>query len=63
MDQLTPSQWIARCAERLGDRWRTVGPAELEEVAVVIWQDAELRDLPPDEAASRWLRPVTGPEQ
>lgn len=58
MDELTPSQWIARCAERLRDRWRTVDHAQLEEVAVGIWQDPELRQLDPYEAASMWLRPV-----
>lgn len=61
MDEPTPSQWIARCAERLGEHWRTVPASELEEVAVDIWRDAELRRLPPDDAAARWLSPITGP--
>ncbi len=58
---MTPSQWIAKCAERLRDRWHTVEPARLEEVAVIIWQDDNLRTLPPEEAAARWLRPVADP--
>lgn len=56
--ELTPTQWIARCALRLGERWRTVDPVLLEEVAVGIWQDEGLRVLSPEDAASRWLQPV-----
>lgn len=58
MDELTPSQWIAKCGEKLHERWQTVQPAQLEEVAVVIWQDTKLRSMSPDEAATTWLRPV-----
>lgn len=58
MDDLTPCQWIARCAARLGERWRTVPPAELEAVAVEIWRDETLRGMDPQEAAARWLAPV-----
>jgi len=58
MDRLPPSQWIAQCAVRLGERWRTVPPRDLEEVAVELWRDEELRALDPQEAASRWLAPV-----
>lgn len=61
MDELTPSQWIARCAARLGERWRTVPISELEAAAVEVWRDERLRELSPDEAASRWLSPVGGP--
>lgn len=55
---LTPSQWIARCAARLGERWRTVPAAELEAAAVEVWRDESLRALLPEDAASRWLAPV-----
>lgn len=55
---LMPSQWIAQCAQRLAQRWRTVPPPELEEVAIDLWHDRELRRLDPQEAASRWLAPV-----
>jgi hypothetical protein len=58
MDEITPSQWIARCAARLGHRWRTIPPAVLEEVAVEIWRDPELRSLAPDAAAAAWLQPL-----
>lgn len=58
MDELTPSQWIARCAARLGERWRTVPASELEAAAVEIWRDERLRELEPHDAAARWLAPV-----
>lgn len=60
METLTPSKWIAACAERLHERWQTVEPGQLEEVAVVIWQDANLRAMEPAAAATRWLVPVEG---
>ncbi|MES2633617.1 MAG: hypothetical protein V4669_11635 [Pseudomonadota bacterium] len=56
--ELTPSQWISACAETLAERWRTVPARELEEVAIVIWQDEALRSEPPREAAIKWLGPV-----
>lgn len=58
MDQLTPCQWIASCAARLGERWRTVPTSELEAAAVEIWRDEKLRELDPKTAASQWLAPV-----
>lgn len=58
MDEMTPSQWIAKCGEKLHERWHTVETAQLEEVAVAIWQDAKLRSMPPEEAAAVWLRPI-----
>jgi hypothetical protein len=58
MDEVTPSNWIARCAVRLGQRWRTVPPAILEEAAVEIWGDLELRALSPEDAAAEWLQPL-----
>lgn len=58
MDEMTPSQWIARCGEKLHERWLTVETAQLEEVAIEIWQDEKLRSMPPVEAATVWLRPV-----
>jgi hypothetical protein len=56
--ELTPTQWIAACAETLRERWRTVPARELEEVAIVIWQDEALRGEAPREAAIKWLGPV-----
>lgn len=56
--ELTPAQWIAACAETLAERWRTVPARELEEVAIVIWQDEGLRRELPRDAAIKWLGPV-----
>lgn len=58
MDTLLPTQWIAQCADRLHQRWRTVEPAQLEELAVDLWKDVQLRAMPPEEAAAIWLSPV-----
>ncbi len=58
METLTPSKWIAACAQRLHERWHTVDEGQLEEVAVGIWQDVRLRSMEPAEAAALWLLPV-----
>jgi hypothetical protein len=58
--ELTPSQWIARCAARLGARWRTAATADLEAAAVEVWRDPSLRELAPEDAAAAWLAPVCG---
>lgn len=58
METLAPSQWIAACARKLNERWRTVDTEQLEEVAMDIWQDARLRTMDPSEAAVQWLMPV-----
>lgn len=58
MDALSPCQWLARCATRLGERWPTVPSAELEAVAIEVWRDERLRELAPEHAAARWLAPV-----
>jgi hypothetical protein len=58
MDTLLSTQWIAQCADRLHQRWRTVEPAQLEDLAVDLWKDVQLRAMPPEEAAAVWLSPV-----
>lgn len=58
--QLTPTQWIQLCAERLHERWHTVAQEQLEEVATEIWTDDRLRHMPPAEAAAAWLQPLAG---
>lgn len=58
MADIPPTQWVTQCAERLHERWQTVEPAQLEEVAMELWHDARLRSLPPAEAASLWLSPL-----
>ena len=58
MAEIPATLWIAACAHRLQQQWRTVDPAELEEVAGDLWQDVRLRALPPAEAAVKWLKPI-----
>ena len=58
MPSISQSQWISLCAQRLHQRWRTVGLAQLEEVAGTIWQQPGLQCMQPDEAAALWLSPV-----
>lgn len=59
--ELTPSQWIAQCATRLGKRWRTAATSDLESAAVEVWRDARLRALSPEDAATAWLAPISEP--
>lgn len=59
MDTLPAHIWIAACAHQLQQQWRTVDPAQLEELAGDLWRDESLRVLSPDEAARVWLEPVT----
>jgi hypothetical protein len=46
--------------ERLHQRWQTVKSEQLEEVAIELWQDSNLRALPPADAVELWLTPVGG---
>lgn len=62
METLLPTQWIHQCAERLHERWHTVEPAQLEEVAMDLWRDEGLRKMHPKDAASSWLVPVSSKE-
>ena len=57
--ETTKEIWIAACAHELQRRWRTVDPEQLAEVAGDLWRDSTLRELPPAQAATEWLRPVT----
>ena len=58
MEQAPTAVWIAACAHRLQQHWRTVDPVELEAVAREIWRDARLREREPADAAAEWLTPV-----
>ena len=62
METLLPTQWIAKCAERLHQRWTTVDQAMLEEVAMDLWKNTEYRVMEPEVAAGIWLNPIT-PDQ
>ena len=56
--EISEEIWIAACAHELQRRWRTVEPAQLEEVAADLWRSSTLRKLTPAKAAVEWLRPV-----
>lgn len=58
MDSTPTSLWIAAAAHYLHQHWRRVGPAQLEETAQELQRDPALRDLPPEEAVARWLKPI-----
>jgi hypothetical protein len=49
-------QWVAQCARRLRERWPHADVTSLEEAAIELWSDEELRALPPVRAADEWLR-------
>lgn len=57
---LISSQWIAQCAQCLAGRWRKASPPKLEEVAIDLWRDEQLRKLDPKEAAAQWIAAVDG---
>lgn len=62
MDALPAHVWIAACAHRLQQQWRTVDPDQLEELAGDLWRDERLRSMSPAEAAEVWLVPLaSGP--
>jgi len=56
MEDVQASEWVARCSGRLQQQWRTVDPAQLDEVALDLWHDARWRGLEPEVAAVEWLR-------
>jgi hypothetical protein len=58
MDDTSADIWIAACAHRLQQRWRTVDPLRLEDLAADLWRDPRLRAMAPGEAAENWLQPV-----
>jgi hypothetical protein len=58
METLLPTRWIALCAERLHERWKTVDQAMLEEVAMELWKQTEYRAMAPEVAAATWLNPI-----
>ncbi len=56
MDEKQEIEWVARCAYRLRQRWRTVDAGSLEQLAQELRTDSQLAQLAPDEAAVEWLR-------
>jgi len=55
MESLPARQWITRCSARLQQRWRTVNPDQLDDLANDLWGDKALRRFEPEEAAVEWL--------
>ncbi|MGF6524976.1 MULTISPECIES: hypothetical protein [unclassified Variovorax] len=58
MNDTTAEIWIAACAHRLQQHWRTVDPDVLEELATDLSNDSHLLALSPAQAAAEWLQPV-----
>lgn len=56
MEPMPARLWIDACAERLRQQWPSIGLAQLEDVALVLWRDARARRQPPHDAAEAWLR-------
>jgi hypothetical protein len=55
MNEKQDREWVAQCAHRLRERWRTVAPCDLEAIAEELRLDHELGPLPPSDAAALWL--------
>jgi hypothetical protein len=55
MEDLAAREWIARCSAQLQQRWRTINPDQLDDLANDLWGDVELRRLAPEKAAIEWL--------
>lgn len=58
MDEIPLETWVAAVAHRLQVHWRTIDPLMLEETAHELARDPRLREMPPAEAATRWLEPI-----
>ena len=55
MDEMAQGQWVAQCARRLRQHWRTIDLASLEEVAADLYGDERMRSMSPAAAAVVWL--------
>lgn len=55
MDAIKQQEWVAQCARRLRQQWRTIDLASLEEVAHDLYDDERMRVLSPADAAAAWL--------
>lgn len=57
-EDIPTDMWVYYCAKRLKMHWRTVDPAQLDELAEDLAKDARLRAMSPLAAAALWLEPV-----
>jgi hypothetical protein len=55
VDEIKQREWVAQCARRLRQHWRTIDLASLEEVAAELYGDERMRSLSPSAAAVTWL--------
>ena len=55
---MSASEWITAVADRLQERWKTIEPGRLDELAADLWRDEKLRAMEPRKAADEWLAPV-----
>jgi len=56
MQPIHASEWLDRCSKRLQEHWRTVEPAQLDDMAIDLWGDPRWRAMPPEDAATEWLK-------
>ena len=55
----TPARGVARCANRLRQRWPHAELMSLEQAAIELWRIDWLREMPGEDAAELCLRPVS----
>ena len=48
--------WQARCAARLRVQWPRLQAKDTDEAAAELWNDDQLREMEPEQAAVEWLR-------
>jgi len=58
METTRLSRWLTAVSARLQQRWPTIDPAQLDDLALDLWRDEKLRAMEPERAADEWLRPV-----
>ena len=58
MAELTPTQWIAQCTNRLQLRQHTLYRMQWEEGGIELWREARWPGMAPAQAAGEWLQPV-----
>ena len=52
------SDWIETVSARLQRQWPTLDPQRMDDVALALWRDENLRAMDPDQAADKWLAPA-----
>jgi len=54
------SDWIEAVSARLQRQWQwpSLDPQRMDDVALALWRDENLRAMDPDQAADKWLAPA-----